>query len=159
MTGRLAGAALILAGALWLFLSSRADERCRQRLRQELYRSLETIAGGIRWKKQRLPDLLAAAQSYPLAGVYYGALLQYMAGNMPLQASWERAFSTISVEKDALLTVELSGDEQSVTASLQYAAGVIRQHWEGVEGERQRTVRLRLAGIFSAAGFLIILLL
>lgn len=159
MTGKLLGAALILAGALGLFLACR-DARCRiQTLRRELYRSLEGIAGGIRWKKERLPELAAEAARYPLAGKYYGQLTEKLKSNIPLQDAWQIAFSNIPAEKETMLAVELSGDEARVTSSLEYAAKEIRSHWETAEGQRQRELRLRLAGIFSLAGFVIILLL
>ena len=117
------------------------------------------MAAAIRWQKKPLPDILSAMQRYPLAGVYFRRVEKLLQGGMPLQEAWYRVFSGLPVEAEPVSTLELTGDEEKLTAALLYAARQLKDACRR-RGEQQRqSTKLWLAGALSAAGLLIILLL
>ena len=65
--GKLFGAALIAAAALWAFTAHQRRARRRTQLLRELAAALDAMAAAIRWQKKPLPDILSAMQRYPLA--------------------------------------------------------------------------------------------
>ena len=157
--GKLLGAALIAAAALWAFTAHQRRERRRTQLLRELSAALDTMAAAIRWQKKPLPDILSAMQRYPLAGVYFRRVEKLLQGGIPLQEAWYRAFSALPAEAEPVSALELTGDEEKLTAALLYAARQLKDACRR-RGEQQRqSTKLWLAGALSAAGLLIILLL
>lgn len=157
--GKLLGAALIAAAALWAFTAHQRRERRRTQLLRELSAALDTMAAAIRWQKKPLPDILSAMQRYPLAGVYFRRVEKLLGGGMPLQEAWYRVFSGLPVEAEPVSTLELTGDEEKLTAALLYAARQLKDACRRRREQQRQSTKLWLAGALSAAGLLIILLL
>ena len=59
MTAKLAGAALIVAGAVWCCAARRRRQRQRLTLAQALAQALSAMETGIRWQRRPMPQLLA----------------------------------------------------------------------------------------------------
>lgn len=157
--GKLLGAVLIAAAALWAFTAHQRRERRRTQLLRELAAALDAMAAAIRWQKKPLPDILSAMQRYPLAGAYFRRVEKLLQGGMPLQTAWYRTFSALSAEAEPVSTLELSGDEEKLTQGLLYTAAQLKERCRQRQAEQRQTAKLWLAGTLSAAGLLIILLI
>ena len=148
--GKLLGAALVLAAALWFVLA-----RLRARRRQTaLLREL-----AIRWQRRPLPDILAALERYPLAGPYFHRITERMWEGQTLPQAWHSVFSRLSLGAEWMTALELTGDEEKLTNGLLYTAGQLKQLCRQRGEEQRQTAKLWLAGVLSAAGLLIILLI
>ena len=75
MTGKLLGAALIAAAALWVFTAQLRTRNRQTQLLQELAAALDIMAAAIRWQRMAMPDILASLKRYPLAGPYFLSLI------------------------------------------------------------------------------------
>lgn len=159
MTGKLLGAALIAAAALWAFTAHQRAERRQTQLLRELASALDAMAAAIRWQKRALPDILTTMERYPLAGVYFQRVGKLLRGGLPLQEAWHRVFITIPVKAECLVGLELTGDEEKLVSALLYAAEQMKDHCRRRGMQQRQGTRLWLAGALSAAGLLIILLL
>ncbi len=157
--GKLLGAALIAAAALWAFTAHQRRERRRTQLLRELAAALDAMAAAIRWQKKPLPDILSTMQRYPLAGAYFRRVEKRLQGGMPLQEAWYRVFSVLSSEAEPAAMLELTGDEEKLTAALLYAARQLKDTCRRRGEQQKQSTKLWLAGALSAAGLLIILLL
>ncbi len=157
--GKLLGAALIAAAALWAFTARQRRERRRTQLLRELAAALDAMAAAIRWQKKPLPDILSAMQRYPLAGAYFHRVEKLLQSGTSLQEAWYRAFSTLPAEAEPVSTLELTGDEEKLTAALLYAASQLKDACRRRGEQQKQSAKLWLAGALSAAGLLIILLL
>lgn len=159
MTGKVLGAALIATAALWLFVARQRAWRQETQLLRELAAALEHMAAAIRWQRTALPDLLASAGEYPLAGAYFRAVLCAVERGKPLQSAWREVFSGLAGDGGVLSALELGGDEEKLTGALTYGAERLRECVSQRQGTKQQTLRLWLAGTLSTAGLLIILLI
>ena len=159
MTGKLLGASALLASALWTVLSVLSRQRRQTALLRELAAALDAMAAAIRWQRRPLPEAIAAMERYPLAGPYFrqgGGLLR---AGKPLNEAWQRVFSRLSVGGAWMTALELSGDEEKLTDGLLYTARQLKACCRRrSEGQRQ-SAKLWAAGMLSAAGLLIILLI
>lgn len=159
MTVKLLGAALIAGAALRLFAACTRQRRREVQLLGELAAALETMASAIRWQKRTLPDILSRLTAYPLAGRFFKNIQDLMACEIPLQEAWKQAFQELDAGGEVLLSLELSGDEEKLTGSLLHGAAQLRSLCRRREEGRRQEAKLCLAGILSAAGGLIILLI
>lgn len=157
--GKVLGAALIAAAALWLFAARQRAWRQETQLLRELAAALEHMAAAIRWQRTALPDLLASAGEYPLAGAYFRAVLWVMERGETLQSAWREVFSGLAGDEGVLSALELGGDEEKLTGALAYGAEQLKARLTRRQAAKQQTLRLWLAGTLSAAGLLIILLI
>lgn len=92
MTAKLAGAALIVAGAVWCCAARRRRQRQRLTLAQALAQALSAMETGIRWQRRPMPQLLAQLAQRPVCGTYFDAVREMLQSDMPLQSAWNRAF-------------------------------------------------------------------
>ena len=157
MTAKLAGAALIVAGAVWCC----AARRRRQRQRLTLAQALSAMETGIRWQRRPMPQLLAQLAQRPVCGLYFDAMWEMLQSNIPLQSAWNRAFSRIPDAETAevLRRMELGGDETRLLTQLEdarQALTALAARWAR-EDAQDRRVAGALA--LSAAGLLVILLI
>lgn len=159
MRGKLLGAVLIAGAALRLFAACTRQRRREVQLLGELAAALETMASVIRWQKRTLPDILSALEGYPLAGKYFWNVRNIMESGIPLQTAWKQTFFSFDAGKDVLSQLELSGDEEKLTGSLLHGAAQLRNLCRQREETRRQDTKLYLAGLLSAAGGLIILLI
>ena len=159
MTVKLLGAALIAGAALRLFAACTRQRRREVQLLGELAAALETMASAIRWQKRTLPDILSRLTAYPLAGRFFKNIQDLMAYEIPLQEAWKQAFQELDAGGEVLLSLELSGDEEKLTGSLLYGAAQLRNLCRQREETRRQDTKLYLAGLLSAVGGLIILLI
>ena len=136
--GKLLGAALVLAAALWFVLA-----RLRARRRQTAL----------------LRELAAALERYPLAGPYFHRITERMWEGQTLPQAWHSVFSRLSLGAEWMTALELTGDEEKLTNGLLYTAGQLKQLCRQRGEEQRQTAKLWLAGVLSAAGLLIILLI
>lgn len=157
--GKLLGAALIAAAALWVFTARQRRERRRTQLLRELSAALDAMAAAIRWQRKPLPDILTAMQRYPLAGAYFFRVEKLLRGGTPLQEAWYRVFSALPAEAEPVAALELTGDEEKLTNALLYAARQLKDVCRRRGEQQKQSTKLWLAGALSAAGLLIILLL
>lgn len=157
--GKLLGAALIAAAALWAFTARQRRERRRTQLLRELAAALDAMAAAIRWQKKPLPDILSAMQRYPLAGAYFRRVERLLGGGAALQEAWYRVFAALPAEAEPVSALELTGDEEKLTAALLYAAQQLKDTCRRRGEQQKQSTKLWLAGLLSAAGLLIILLL
>ena len=157
--GKLLGAALIATAALWAFTAHQRRERRRTQLLRELAAALDAMAAAIRWQRKPLPDILTAMQRYPLAGAYFLRVEKLLRSGTPLQEAWCRVFSALPAEAEPVAVLELAGDEEKLTAALLYAARQMKDTCRRRGEQQKQSTRLWLAGVLSAAGLLIILLL
>ena len=95
MTAKLAGAALIVAGAVWCCAARRRRQRQRLTLAQALAQALSAMETGIRWQRRPMPQLLAQLAQRPVCGTYFDAVREMLQSDMPLQIAWNRTFSRI----------------------------------------------------------------
>ena len=153
MTGKLLGASALLASALWTVLSVLSRQRRQTALLREL------AAAPIRWQRRPLPEAIAAMERYPLAGPYFRQVGGLLRAGKPLNEAWQRVFSRLSVGGAWMTALELSGDEEKLTDGLLYTARQLKACCRRrSEGQRQ-SAKLWAAGMLSAAGLLIILLI
>lgn len=151
------GSLLLLGGALWLWLGLVQAQRRQLRLLEELAASLEQMASAIRFRRETLLRLLAAQRQRPLAGPYYGAVLEE---GISLPAAWRQGFAALSGEGGRILRrLEPEGDEQRILGELTWAAGELTELRRGLEQESRQREKLWFAGLFSGAGLLLILLI
>ena len=153
MTGKLLGAAFIAASALWVFT---AQLRTRKRQTQLLQ---EAMAAAIRWKRMAMPDILASLERYPLAWPYFQKIEKQLQQGIPLEKAWYHLFSTLPVGSELLTALELTGDEDKLTAALLYTARQLKDCCQRRRQEQRQGTKLWLAGALSGAGLLIILLM
>ena len=159
MTGKLLGAALIAAAALWAFTAQLRTRNRQTQLLQELAAALDTMAAAIRWQRMAMPDILASLKRYPLAGPYFQKIEKQLRQGIPLQEAWHRMFSTLAVGGELLTALELTGDEEKLTAALLYTARQLKDCCQRRRQEQRQGTKLWLAGALSGAGLLIILLM
>ena len=159
MTGKLLGAALIVAAALWAFTAQLRTRNRQTQLLQELAAALDTMAAAIRWQRMAMPDILASLKRYPLAGPYFQKIEKQLRQGIPLQEAWHRMFSTLAVGGELLTALELTGDEEKLTAALLYTARQLKDCCQRRRQEQRQGTKLWLAGALSGAGLLIILLM
>ncbi len=159
MTGKLLGAALIAAAALWVFTAQLRNRKRQTQLLQELAAALDTMAAAIRWQRMAMPDILASLRRYPLAGPYFQKIEKQLRQGIPLQEAWHRMFSTLAVGGELLTALELTGDEEKLTAALLYTARQLKDCCQRRRQEQRQGTKLWLAGALSGAGLLIILLM
>ena len=157
--GKLLGAALIAAAALWAFTAHQRRALWLTQLLRELAAALDAMAAAIRWQKKPLPDILSAMQRYPLAGGYFHRVEKLLQVGMPLQKAWHLVFSTLPAEAEPAAALELTGDEEKLTAALLYATRQLKDTCRRRGEQQKQSTKLWLAGLLSAAGLLIILLL
>ena len=159
MTGKLLGASALLASALWTVLSVLSRQRRQTALLRELAAALDAMAAAIRWQRRPLPEAIAAMERYPLAGPYFRQVGGLLRAGKPLNEAWQRVFSRLSVGGVWMTALELSGDEEKLTDGLLYTARQLKACCRRrSEGQRQ-SAKLWAAGMLSAAGLLIILLI
>ena len=159
MTGKLLGASALLASALWTVLSVQRRQRRQTALLRELAAALDAMAAAIRWQRRPLPEAIAAMECYPLAGPYFRQVGGLLRAGKPLNEAWQRVFSRLSVGGAWMTALELSGDEEKLTDGLLYTARQLKACCRRrSEGQRQ-SAKLWAAGMLSAAGLLIILLI
>ena len=159
MTGKLLGASALLASALWTVLSVLSRQRRQTALLRELAAALDAMAAAIRWQRRPLPEAIAAMEGYPLAGPYFRQVGGLLRAGKPLNEAWQRVFSRLSVGGAWMTALELSGDEEKLTDGLLYTARQLKACCRRrSEGQRQ-SAKLWAAGMLSAAGLLIILLI
>lgn len=159
MTGKLLGASALLASALWTVLSVLSRQRRQTALLRELAAALDAMAAAIRWQRRPLPEAIAAMERYPLAGPYFRQVSGLLRAGKPLNEAWQRVFSRLSVGGAWMTALELSGDEEKLTDGLLYTARQLKACCRRrSEGQRQ-SAKLWAAGMLSAAGLLIILLI
>ena len=159
MTGKLLGASALLASALWTVLSVPSRQRRQTALLRELAAALDAMAAAIRWQRRPLPEAIAAMERYPLAGPYFRQVGGLLRAGKPLNEAWQRVFSRLSVGGAWMTALELSGDEEKLTDGLLYTARQLKACCRRrSEGQRQ-SAKLWAAGMLSAAGLLIILLI
>lgn len=159
MTGKLLGASALLASALWTVLSVLSRQRRQTALLRELAAVLDAMAAAIRWQRRPLPEAIAAMERYPLAGPYFRQVGGLLRAGKPLNEAWQRVFSRLSVGGAWMTALELSGDEEKLTDGLLYTARQLKACCRRrSEGQRQ-SAKLWAAGMLSAAGLLIILLI
>lgn len=159
MTGKLLGASALLASALWTVLSVLSRQRRQTALLRELAAALDAMAAAIRWQRRPLPEAIAAMERYPLAGPYFRQVGGLLRAGKPLNEAWQRAFSRLSVGGAWMTALELSGYEEKLTDGLLYTARQLKACCRRrSEGQRQ-SAKLWAAGMLSAAGLLIILLI
>ena len=159
MTGKLLGASALLASALWTVLSVQRRQRRQTALLRELAAALDAMAAAIRWQRRPLPEAIAAMERYPLAGPYFRQVGGLLRAGKPLNEVWQRVFSRLSVGGAWMTALELSGDEERLTDGLLYTARQLKACCRRrSEGQRQ-SAKLWAAGMLSAAGLLIILLI
>ncbi len=159
MTGKLLGASALLASALWTVLSVLSRQRRQTALLRELAAALDAMAAAIRWQRRPLPEAIAAMERYPLAGPYFRQVGGLLRAGKPLNEAWQRVFSRLSVGGAWMTALELSGDEEKLTDGLLYTARQLKACCRRrSEGQRQ-SAKLWAAGMLSAAGLLIILLI
>lgn len=159
MTGKLLGASALLASALWTVLSVLSRQRRQTALLRELAAALDAMAAAIRWQRRPLPDILAALERYPLAGPYFHRITERMWEGQTLPQAWHSVFSRLSLGAEWMTALELTGDEEKLTNGLLYTAGQLKQFCRQRGEEQRQTAKLWLAGVLSAAGLLIILLI
>lgn len=159
MTGKLLGAALIAAAALWVFTAQLRTRNRQTQLLQELAAALDTMAAAIRWQRMAMPDILASLKRYPLAGPYFQKVEKQLRQGIPLQEAWHRMFSTLAVGGELLTALELTGDEEKLTTALLYTAQQLKDCCQRRRQEQRQGTKLWLAGALSGAGLLIILLM
>jgi len=161
VTGKLLGAALIGAAAVWGFAARQRQLRQRRELVRSLQQALGHMASAIRWQRQPMTPLLTELTRRQICGGYFAAVLREVEGHMPLQAAWQKAFAELPDREAAeiLLAVELTGDETHLLAGLEYAQLRLRRLGEQREREDRRDRRLTGTALFSAAGLLVILLI
>ena len=159
MTGKLLGAAFIAAAALWVFTAQLRTRKRQTQLLQELAAALDAMAAAIRWKRMAMPDILASLKRYPLAGPYFQKIEKQLRQGIPLQEAWHRMFSTLAVGGELLTALELTGDEEKLTAALLYTARQLKDCCQRRRQEQRQGTQLWLAGALSGAGLLIILLM
>ena len=159
MTGKLLGASALLASALWTVLTVQRRQRRQTALLRELAAALDTMAAAIRWQRRPLPEAIAAMERYPLAGPYFRQVGGLLRAGKPLNEAWQRVFSRLSAGGEWMTALELSGDEEKLTDGLLYTARQLKACCRRrSEGQRQ-SAKLWAAGMLSAAGLLIILLI
>ena len=159
MTGKLLGASALLASALWTVLTVQRRQRRQTALLRELAAALDAMAAAIRWQRRPLPEAIAAMERYPLAGPYFRQVGGLLREGKPLNEAWQRVFSCLSVGGEWMTALELSGDEERLTDGLLYTARQLKACCRRrSEGQRQ-SAKLWAAGMLSAAGLLIILLI
>jgi len=159
VTGKLLGASALLASALWTVLSVLSRQRRQTALLRELAAALDAMAAAIRWQRRPLPEAIAAMERYPLAGPYFRQVGGLLRAGKPLNEAWQRVFSRLSVGGAWMTALELSGDEEKLTDGLLYTARQLKACCRRrSEGQRQ-SAKLWAAGMLSAAGLLIILLI
>lgn len=159
MTGKLLGASALLASALWTVLSVLSRQRRQTALLRELAAALDAMAAAIRWQRRPLPEAIAAMERYPLAGPYFRQVGGLLRAGKPLNEAWQRVFSRLSVGGAWMTALELSGDEEKLTDGLLYTARQLKACCRRrSEGQRQ-SAKLWAAGMLSAAGLLIILVI
>ena len=159
MTGKLLGAALLLAAAVWMVITALRRQRRQTALLRELAAALDAMAAAIRWQRRPLPEVIAAMERYPLAGPYFRRIAECMKCEIPLQQAWQQAFSELSVGGDLMTALELSGDEEKLTKGILYASEQLKERCRQRQQQQRQTAKLWLAGVLSAAGLLIILLI
>lgn len=159
MRGKLLGAALLLAAALWTVITRLRQQRRQIVMLDDLATALEAMASAIRWQKRPLPEIIADMTHYSLVGEYFRNIADEVECEIPLQIAWNNVFSTFPIERERVLKLKLSGDAERLTGELQYVAEQLKECSERYRSHRQQTERLWMAGTLSGVGMLIILLI
>ena len=95
----------------------------------------------------------------PLAWPYFQKIEKQLQQGIPLEKAWYHLFSTLPVGSELLTALELTGDEEKLTAALLYTARQLKDCCQRRRQEQRQGTKLWLAGALSGAGLLIILLM
>lgn len=160
MFGKTVGTIFILLSALSTVITYYRQCRFRQEYMAELIWSLEHIATEIRWKHRTLPDIFEELSNRPCCGKTFQKLMLNMKSGMPLQISWQKAFSENECEIETIMThADLSGDEKHLTEGLLYLAGELKRALRTEKEKQKEKGKMVIALTGGGAGLLIILLM
>lgn len=159
MTVKLLGAACIALAAggtlRTLFFESRREEL----LLQQMAAALSTMAREIRWQKRAVPAIFTGLSADTVVGEYFAQLGELLNRKIPLQSAWNEVFSEFPIGKETILSIDMTGDETQLVASLEEAAAQLRCVLSMRRQQRPQQRKLSFAAVLSSAGGLILLLL
>lgn len=153
------GAACIALAAGSTLRTFLIERRREERLLQHMAAALSTIAREIRWKHQPLPAIFTALSEDEFVGKYFAELSEMLDSKTPLQYAWKSVFADFTTEKDLLLAIDVTGDEQQLVTSMERGAQQLLHSLEERKKQRPQQTKLCVAATLSAAGGLILLLL
>ncbi len=157
---RITGAALILAGGAMAYLRYVGAARREVELLRDVIAALEQLAGEIRWKKLPLPDGIEALSEGRISAPYFAEVTRGVKSGITLQKAWRNTFSRYPGECGEILGhLELDGDSKRIVGALGQGAEALRSILGERRGSMAQRLRLCAAGIFSAAGVLVVILL
>lgn len=159
MTIKLIGAACIALAAgntlRTIFVQRRQDEE----LLRHMAVALTTMAREIRWHHRPIPAILQQLKRDEIVGVYFEEIAILLDSKNTLQDAWDKVFSDFPLERETMINISITGDEEQLTASLKNAAESLQRALELHRSKRPEQTKLYVAAAMSAAGGLILLLL
>lgn len=160
MMGRILGTALVLCAAgltVWEHFASVARERAAI---TALISALEYIAGEIRWRRRRLPDIFRDLSRRPHLGRRFKRLGDMLESNIALHSAWKQVFCDWEPEAgEVILRADLTGDAEHIVKNLLGTAQELRELRQDRSRGRKEKDKTFLAVVCSGAAVLLILLL
>ena len=160
-----AGAACVLAGALWGWRCQAGERRRRTEALVDLIRLLERMEEEIRLRRTSLPRLLRqlAADRGPACRAFCEDAAGAMDRGEPLESGWRLAAEALPLaaeDRSALLALgeSLQGDEEQICKAIELARGLLAESLEETRSRRAETER-RAAALWLSAGALVVITL
>lgn len=161
MIPKLIGVLLLGFAGASVFRKQIKKQKQEIHLIEDMAAAIEEMESAIRFRKLPMPALLEKEMGRPYCGKVFSNILQYLQIGIPLQTSWENSMEEIHQEdlRQAISALELSGDEQRVTANLQMCAKNLRTILHRRLLQKGQQQKMTLALTVSGFGLLVILLL
>ena len=157
---KLLGAALVLLGCGGAYARELRVHRRELLQMQDLAEALLLLESMIRWQKMPIPEALRALEQRKATGAFFAAVRDHMKSEYTLQEAWIKAEGTLCKRvRAALPGMEWAGDPAHLEGRLHFAAERLAECARREGGGMRQWSRLLAAGLFSAAGLLITLLL
>ena len=147
MTGKIAGACLLMLSGALICRSWISEKRRDIRLTDAFAAALEQMEGEIRWQNLPMPRILQGMQKNVLCGEFFQSVCGEMRQGADLYDAWQKACGTVPVKaaEDLLRRVELRGDAQQIMGSLHLAADEVHRLAAAMTRRQRQNERLCMA--------------
>lgn len=159
MTIRLIGAACIALAAGNTLRTIFVQRRREDALLRHMAAALTTMAREIRWHHRPIPTILQQLKREEIVGGYFGEIEILLDSKNALQSAWNKVLEEFPLERETMINISVTGDEEQLIASLENAAESLQRALELRRSKRPEQTKLCIAAAMSAAGGLILLLL
>lgn len=156
---KLLGSLLILSGGFGWWYICRRERQLQQQTLEELLAAIYRLREEIRMARLPIPQLLEGME-----GAFFASVLEHLGRSEDLSAGWVQVADRLPLPPGSRsvwrrLGGQLTGDEDAILRALDHAEREMEGERQRMRQERREADRSTAVICFSAAAFLVILLL